>query len=207
MTVLEGQADVSSTDAFCALYDSNGKRRPLYVRGLNDIDVLRNSTGLSNPSPGLIKALNNMLGQIYSLGWCIQWEQRPPTGGLIWNSVLTVTADGNFSILGMQAVIAGLIPGSTQIVFQGIPTDDLPGFPRIATVVGGVNGPPQTIIIPYRLRTAGAGPYLPTKLKCCVVVNQYTPITNLQFESFGERKTGRAFGVPRGRSRVKIKAQ
>ena len=41
----------------------------------------------------------------------------------------------------------------TQVVFQGIPYDDLPGFPRQVGVLSQSNVAPFGIVIPYRMRS------------------------------------------------------
>lgn len=200
-------ADVSSTDAFCDLYDAFGKKRPLYVRGLNDYDVVRNTAGQSVPSSGLTNALQNMLYAMQSLGFCIQWQTRPPTNGLVWNQAFTLTGIGTGTTIALTGPVPGLVIGSSQIVFQGIQTDYMPGFPRITTPTYASAAAPWSITIPYLARFPVANVFIPNKLKFCLVADQYTAITGLTFNVFGERKTGRAFGVPRGRSRAKVRAQ
>jgi hypothetical protein len=198
-------AGPSSEDLHCTLIDINNHKRPLYLRGLNQVDVIRNPNGQSAPSPYLAGGIKAMNTALMKLGWCIQYENRPPNNGLVWNQVMTVapTAAGSpFSQLTLANAPVGIVPGQTQIVFQGIPTDYLPGFPRITIPVaaGGM-----AITVPWLFR-ANSTPYQPQKMKYTVVNNGYGQIIGTIPGEFSERKTGRAFGVPRGRSRAKVKA-
>lgn len=199
-------ADVSSTDAYCQITGELGASRPLYVRGLNDPDVIRNGILASTPSPNLVKGLASMQSALIALSWAIQKESRPPTAPLIWALVGTVAPLGtNTSRLTLNVAIPNLVVGTSQVVFQGIPKDDIPGFPRIVVPFAATVVAPFTLDVAYTFR-GKVDPYIPAKMKVCLVINTYDPITVLRFARFGERKTGRAFGVPRGRSRAAVRA-
>lgn len=201
--------DVTSTDAFCALYDIAGKRRPLYVRGLNDSDTILLQNGQSTPSPYLNKGLMGHGSALVSLGWCIQWENRPPAG-LAWYYPV-ICAPGTVAgtaVLTFNEQIAGVVPQQSALLFQGVNRNTFPGFPRQPIVYSVTNvGGLWQYYIAWSVRQTTPPPSIPAKMRCCLVSYQYTPINELLFEKFGERKTGRAFGVPRGRSRAVVKAQ
>jgi hypothetical protein len=200
--------DVTTTDGFVDLYAANGAKRPLYLRGLNETDVNISIIGQPVPGANLTDGIQGMVATIKGQGWCIQQEQRPPNAALLWYPVTTVAPNNDLALITLFGTITFQGAAPYQVVFQGIPRDDLPGFPRMATVLGSVVAGGNTILtISYRVRNQGGGTYAPVKLKVTQVVNTYQPITDYDFVGFGERKTGRPIGVSRGRTRPAVRAQ
>lgn len=207
--------DPSSLDLLIKIYSVGGSFKHMYLRGLNQSDTYRNpNTGLSVPTANLQQAVTNYLSACYAQSWAIQQQQTVATdSGLYTANVLQVAtnpAQEEQSLVTVSGtpVFAGAQPWYVR--FARVPKNNLPGFPRICQVQGVVNGPPGVITIPYRFR-AQASPWFPQNM---AVVQQlytypliYAPVQAqgvFQFLSFLERKTGKAFFVPRGRTRVAI---
>jgi hypothetical protein len=199
--------DVTSTSWVLKLGTSpQTQTRHIWLRGLNDVDTLRDDDGEPNPSTYLQNGWARQLLAIQTFGWNLQYEIRPPNGGLVWNYVTSVASAGpNTSTVFLSAAPNLNLVANPQVVFQGIPRDDLPGFPRQPTVISQSNVAPFNIVITYRYR-ASVTPYIPAKLKFCPAVYGYFPISNFYQVEFEERKTGRPFGTPRGRARGSIRA-
>jgi hypothetical protein len=202
-------ADLSSTSANIRLVtDPQTPSRVVAIRGLLDADVVRDAFGGSTPSATLNDGISRMVGQIIQLGWQVRTESRPPASPFLWiypNSL--VSANTQSSNLQLNAAAALNLTTYPMVVFQGIPHDDLPGFPRTATVQFQSAGAPFIVTIPYRFR-ASTTPYIfGARFRFCSLGYEFTNISGWEFLSFQERKTGRGFGVPRGRSKGLVRAQ
>lgn len=196
-----------STTAVYKLIGSNGLRKRIFLRGLQDSDVVRDEQGADVPSAHLNQSVANYFSLAMTAGWSIRQVQTPRNTNISYQSVVSLTpVPGN--------------PNQTTVLFQGeqiftatpltfarfaaIPTDDVPGFPRIAPVLATTAAPGPTIIITYRLR--GNAAYAPAKMRLIKLAYNYLPFTSNVFERFSEHKTGRPFGSLRGRSRSAVRA-
>lgn len=201
--------DVSSTDGFVEIYGVNNHKRPLYVRGLNDNDTKILLGGIPAPSAYLAAGLQAHISALRAKQLCVQWQTRPTGGALVYTPVQQVAANPiNYTQSTCFVPSAAQLPVTgTELSFLGIPTDDLPGFPRKAVVVGQSSGGGNySFIIAYRFR-ASSTPWIPKNLRFVPTTNNYDVISTWTFVEFSERKTGRPIGVPRGRSSPRIRAQ
>ena len=135
---------------------------------------------------------------------------RPPNGGLFWSPVLSVSTYN--AVVGQSQVITQIPTGygtdsPANVVFQNVPTDILPGFPKnplwlfqLSTAPG-----PYGIVVPWLYRTNTNVVY-PRKMRFCLQSWTYTNINSWTFERFTTHKTGRPFGTPRGRARSLVRA-
>src|SRR5262249_44597751 len=123
--------DIVSTDAVYLLQGATGKRRNIALRGLRDADVVRTNAGLFAPSAALTNQVNVYIGAVNNLGWQIRYQNRPPTGGLFWYPVRKVephTSNVALSICTLD-LVPPVITTPTPWIAQGVPKDDIPGFP------------------------------------------------------------------------------
>jgi hypothetical protein len=186
-----------------------GDVRPLYLRGLAYADVLRKSDGSANPSGRLLSSVADYFNALRSAGWCLQKGNRPVLPGPGWFYPINVAPSvlSNVSNLSMVAVPVGVVAG-TQLLFQGVDRNKLPGFPRIATVVGiNLIAVPNTIAINWVYRAPNTPQFVKNSFRFCLYSNNYPAISSFETAQFTTHKTGRPFGEPRGRSRAVVKAQ
>jgi hypothetical protein len=199
--------DVTSTAGLIKLIDNSGQSRKLYLRGLKDNDVLRDANGFIQTTARLNGQLKKFVSYLSANGLCIRTGVRPPNGTLIWNAVKQIepVATGSPNTKIDLFAGSGYVAGTT-VIFQGIDRDVLPGFPRSAVVVDHVEAAPASITIPYTYRAA-TDVVIPAKpVKFTAVKFNYTTIQDYELENWTEHKTGRAFGVPRGRLRSVVRA-
>ena len=186
---------------------ATGQKKFVSLRGLSEVDVSRNNDGTDNLTAQLEKGINKYFNAISNAGLYIRTQVRPMVGGNLWYNVSSVAPETNGygSFLTCSPLPAFPITPDTQIVFQGIPRDDMPGFPKQCPVNYIAPGPPTGVGIPYRLRiTAGTTSYQPAKLKFCILQYAYWTIDAGRFIRFSEHKTGRPTGVPRGRAKSAV---
>ena len=200
------QEDVA-TDAVFKIYGQLGQKRHVFFRGLRDLDVEKTLDGADNPSARLTKLVGLWIAQLAAYNLSIQYLVKPPNGGLVYYPVDIVAP---FSATSPNSNLAVPVPvplGGTSgiLLFQGIPRNDLPGFPKQVAPISQTGTTPNTVMIPYRYR-AQTATYSPQKLKFCILTYAYDVVSFPEFVSFSERKTGRAFGASRGRSRVAVAA-
>lgn len=198
--------DVTSTDAVVKLVTSVGASRKIFVRGISDKDVERKPNGIVNPSSYLLNGVREMVNALVSNQWCIRIQIRPPAAGYNWIPVDSVNTVGRFAVIKTPIDPQIVITNGGRVTFQGVPKDDLPGFPNQADVIGVSHVAPFSITIAYRVRNSEAI-YIPAKMRFVQLGYRYVPIFAGNFNSFSEHKTGRAFGVPRGRASVTIRRQ
>jgi hypothetical protein len=201
------EPDVTSTSALYSLYDSNGKSRRVWFRGLRDSDVVRDSSGVDKPTARLNQQIGRFIDAAGTLGLSIRTSNRGVLGAnlpYLINSIAPLNLGSFWStvtFLGPATFLQG-----DNIVFTGIDRNALPGFPRIANVLALVNTSPWSVTIPYTYRSV-RDTWAPGKAAYFYKnVYSYNAIASGQFEDFGEHKTGRAFFVPRGRSRSVVRA-
>jgi hypothetical protein len=206
------QPDIVGTDALMSLSGASFQpQRKLYLRGLNDFNTLRGASFNSEPTGLLIKGIDLMMKNVVACGLAIRYGIRPPTSPLVWYPVLKVGPFGsspNWSTVNVQGLPTWT--AGTQLLFEGVPKNHIPGFPRLGVL--RVNAIPSTVtvgttdlIIPYLYRS-DVDEYHPPAMRVTQNVYGYAAIGGWQFESFTTHKTGRAFGVARGRSRAVVKA-
>lgn len=202
--------DVVQTSLVMRITAANGHARQFTLRGLLDGDVVRDPrTGGSSPSPVLSVAVDRLLSQLINLGARIRSTGRLPSElvtqtrvSLVAPNALTATV----SELSVDDDVIGVNPLPQYVSILGIPRDDLPGFPALVQVVGKLAGPPIRYQIPYRYRasTPSVGP---PKMRLMLYKTIFSPYVNWIPLRFSERKTGRPFGLSRGRAPAFVKRQ
>lgn len=202
--------DVISTDAVIKVNALQAGSKRMFIRGLADVDVERTPTGDDKPSADLIAGLSSLVGVAQIQSWRLRIMTQPPGGALVWtyvSGVVPFVGNPTYSTLETNGAVPGYIAVGDTIIIQGVPQDDLPGFPRTARVAGIVGGGTPGVIIQFRER-ASANVY-PTKMRFTKLIWTYPGVASFTedtFERFSERKTGRPFGLLRGRARSVVRA-
>jgi hypothetical protein len=211
--------DVVSSDAVVAVDALQVGRKRMFIRGLNDADIKRQGDGQDVPAGNLVAGMVNYLNAFANAGMAIRILQQPPNGGLVWLPVEKVQAVAgvpqHVDVVTTDAAAAPLAVGG-QVRFSRVPGDALPGFPSRATILalnpGAVNG----VRISYTLR--GGTSVFPPSMQLTALAFDYPTISRvatgllslggspLAIERFSEHKTGRPFGLLRGRARSKVRA-
>jgi hypothetical protein len=208
--------DPSSTDAVFQLYNfALTTKRRIFVRGLPDAWVIRDAQGNDLQAGTFITAYNKFFSGMTGLGGEIRRTLPPgaPPNQLI--SVQQVNAhvtNPNWSTLTLAAASTYNLATNPIILSRGVPFDDLPGFPRRATVVALSDANPFTVTIAYRFRNTQAVHPKNMRIQQTAYAYEFIkPATSTTggwiFERFSEHKTGRPFGSLRGRSRALVRAQ
>jgi hypothetical protein len=201
--------DMASTDAMWQINGTDGSKRKLFIRGLRDVDTVRDADGFDTPSPFLTSGVNKMLTNLFNIGLVLRSQVRPPNGGLAWNTVIGVTPQVAMPAYTQITTLNNPVlpsPPPCKIVFQQLNKDNLPGFPIQTETVPGFVIAGNGIVVKYRYR----GPSNPTPfttMRFTGLVYTYIAMGTWTFVAFSERKTGRPFGVPRGRARSPVRAQ
>jgi len=211
--------DVVSADAVLKVEGQQSGSKRMFIRGLNDEDIRRNGVGKDTPSGALQAGLTNYLNIMATNAFCIRKITNPPTGGIVWVNVTSVKAVAGVptqvDVLTSEDTVAPIAVGA-RVRFSKVPQDTLPGFPPNATVLLmnplGVSG----VRISYTLR--GGVQVFPPSMRLIhqafeyqavggVAVGFFSLVSNkLNIERFSAHKTGRPFGLLRGRARSKVHA-
>lgn len=204
--------DTYGEDALLLLRSAGGIPRHVWIRGLPNVYIVYNVAGIPQPPAELLQAVSTLQSAILALGLQVQNNTIPtPTSGLWYNVAFVAAGPGGAqpnSYLYCPTIPTFPSP-LPPIYFQGIPKNDLPGFPRIitpATVTAGTGGFGNNVYVPYRYRGSNTETY-PAKMKFALLAYTYNTITSVVFSTYGTRKTGRPTGLPRGRSSVAIRRQ
>jgi len=211
--------DVVSTDAVLKVDGIQTGVKRMFIRGLNDFDAQRNIDGTDKPSGALTAGLTNYLNAMAGSGFALRILRQPPNVGLAWVpviSVATVAGIPTQTDVKTTVDVAAPIAVGDYVRFSRVPGDALPGFPGKAVVLemnpGGVSG----VRISYNMR--GSPTVFPPSMQLTALVYDYPVISRvdtgffsilsspLTIERFSEHKTGRPFGLLRGRARSKVRA-
>jgi hypothetical protein len=194
---LEYDPDVSATCALMRLMTTEGLSRHLWIRGLPDQFVVRAfSTGRSIPSAGFNSALDNFRSLLPNMGLCLQ--KLNGTAVNPWLNVTKMEPDDIFSQSTKVTLLAGSIgpqPGQ-RVLFKGISTASLPYFRSQYTVQRRVDDTHFTVNYPWQSPLAA---YFPPNAYVRRVTYSYPQITEIDFERFATRDTGRPSVPSRGR--------
>lgn len=212
-----GQNDEpSAVDWLVKVNVSDGSSKHMYFRGLQASDVLRDPvTGGPKPSARLLAGLNTYMLWCNSLGLCIQRQQTTKENGALVNAQVIyvrqnlVQTEQSDVVLYTAPVMFG--PPPYYVRFSNVPKNDMPGFPRNAPVQGLTVLAPFYVTVPWRYRANNSASTFPQNMRC-IQLNYLYPAVGLpsfangklQSVNFLSRKTGRAFFVPRGRSRAVV---
>jgi len=188
------QADVANTAALMAGGFGEVLFRPNLIRGLWDADVGRlKDSGIGNPSPGLLSALKNLADSLVSLN---AQGQKIST---LAKRVNVTEINDDPALPGFTRLIGPGIadfPVDSRVKFTGVPTKNVPWLKGLWRVVAAAAG---SITIGYNYdREVGT---FPGKMKAVQALYTYPSFTGWTFLDFRTRKTGRPFGLTRGRSR------
>jgi len=202
--------DVVTTCLMTKFYTSDGKKRFIWLRGLRDSNVTRNGNGDSVPAGALLAQLNSYTAAVKGGNFQIRFLEQPTEFPAIVKAPITLIGPNPLDITKTDIFIKGAlpvtwIPNKTILRIIGVSQDQCPGMPRTALIfstapVGGVG-----VTIPYNLRNQST--VKPPNGNLFEVVYQYADVYDSEWQYFGEHKTGRPFGVPRGRASVRVRAQ
>jgi len=200
----------TSNDAVWTLKGIGGKSRNVSLRGLEDTAIARDVTGQDLLDATVNKLMRNYFSALADAGVGIKYQSKADPMANPEFQIQSIAAGPqptqNSVITLFQAIPGGWAAG-TPLIFHGIPTDDAPGFPKYCKAIA-VNAPnPQEIIVPYRLRSQAT--VFPRNMRVRQSQFSYDAFKNgtAYFIRFSERKTGRAFGALRGRSRAAVTRQ
>lgn len=202
-----GEPDPVTTDAYYQVEGVTLVKRQLLLRGLLDSDVVRTSAGADIPSPALVQGVDNYLTTIYNAGWMIRQNQTP-ANSVAFTAVPIVSilpfggSGGKVQVFTASSLALQQTPLIGMRVVGTSFKNDLPGFPTTTLIQSNGTTPSPYVIIQYRMRQTTE--YFPSNALCYPLAYYYRAVTDWRFIRFGERKTGRPFGVPRGRSKVVV---
>jgi len=187
-----GNPDVTGVTAQMKLSSSAGHNRILSVRGLADSSVLRSAAGASQPTAALTNALQDMMTEVIALGYRIQFF----TAQTKYNVVSLSPQTGNENITVVTLPAGTPIPAvGDQVRFFGFDRCILHDFSSPFRVLYvGTN----SFMIGYKWRLKDTS-VSPANLQYAQAVYGYDPINLGGFYTFTTRKTGRPFGLSRGR--------
>ena len=191
------------------LNSSLGNRpRKLWLRGLPDTLIEFDLNGNPEPPGALIAAVTGVVSGCMGLGYCIQNAAVPLPNAGSWYRVVSMAPTAGGAPTTDLVVSPTINPSAFggAIYFQGLNRNLSPGFPRTLVPTSYVIGPPSVVTVPWLYR-ANTNPYFPQKMKFFVLSEGYPAITSGAFARYGTHKTGRAFGVPRGRILTGIRRQ
>jgi hypothetical protein len=205
--------DISAEDLLIKVSTENAQWKHMYIRGLQQSDTGRNpQTGGPMPSAFLTMNLQAYISAAWNIGLALQVQSTPVSNPAIVKYQVTQvnpTAGVNSTTLTLSAPFVPIGTAPYYVLFHGVPKNDLPGFPKSCQVLA-YTSPGGLMTIPYRYR-ANTTPYDPLKMSVYQLLYTYPVIAQpsyfnqtLQFINFLERKTGKAFFVPRGRVRPAV---
>jgi hypothetical protein len=207
------EGDIYPTvDVLCGADTSSLQKRSLWLRGAPSWWFGQlGGTGEQVQTPFVGGNLYQLFQAMLQCQLAIRLNVQPAAGVVSRAQVVEVvpaTANPNLSTISVFASALTLpLNGSAAVRFLTIPKDDLPGFPSLATATGILtSGPLLNFMVPWRYRASVAN-YFPAKMTVQNLVYNYFPITQWYYKAISSHKTGRAFGVPRGRNRATVRAQ
>lgn len=184
--------DITGATAQIAYSSPDGHNRKLWVRGLADADVVRAADGSSQPSAFLNAGLLRMIDQVTYKPFRIQFLTAQPK----YSNLTLMPQTGNDAITTVNFPPAQTTPIPGEYVrFFGYDRCILHNFSAPFRVLAATAG---QFSIPYKWRLKDAS-YAPANLQWAKVVYGYDPIATGGFVQFTTRKTGRPFGLSRGR--------
>lgn len=200
---------VENTDALVQFIDILGNRKKTYIRGLPTSWPQLDAQGNPNPPAPMLTFLTAWTNQLTKNALQLRNAQRPPAGApaLKWYNVVNIqelSGSQSLSVLALDSDYTPVFDSVTPIVFQGIPRNNAPGFPKQCVPTSASNTTGPTVNVPWRFRAQGTEIF-PQKMRFCQLRYVYNQIADYQFERFTTHKTGRPFFVPRGRAPVAIK--
>ena len=189
-------------------YGSAGYKKNLWVRGLADISIVRDTFGNDKLPPFVANSINILLSNAQSAGLQIRFFQPPGAMGFTKYPILGVQthSDNNtWSDLLLDPNNPLLAAPPAQLRFFQIPHDDLPGFARQYNVVAATAVAPFALTVPYRYR--GSGVYATRQMALMALGYGYDTVAGAEFIRFSDHKTGRPFGSLAGRTRALVRSQ
>lgn len=202
--------DTYGEDALILVRSAGGLPRHVWIRGLPNIFISYGNSGDPQPPAELLSNIQAWGSQLVSMGLQIQNLQLPAPTSSSWYNVTYVEngpTGGQPNSVLLCPSIPPLSPPYGPLYFQGVPRNNLPGFPRIITPGVITAGTPlNSVYVPYLFRGSSAQVY-PGKMKFTPLIYTYNSITSVAFATYGTRKTGRPTGLPRGRVSVVIRRQ
>jgi hypothetical protein len=201
--------DVTAEDALILMRSLVGPPRHLWLRGLPESSVVYDTLGNPTPPAVLLAQIQAMATAMSAMNFCIQNATIPLPNANNWYQVTAMQpslTNGSATVLTIAPQWAPS-PPYPPIYFQGLNKNLTPGFPRqLIPLSVLLSGTVTEVTVPWLFR-APNNPFLPMKMKFTPLAYTTPTIQSVSFERYGTRKTGRPFGVPRGRSVVAVKRQ
>jgi hypothetical protein len=192
--------DVVGTTAVLTLASTQtGATRRLWMRGLSDVDVLRDpNTGADTPSPGLLTAITNWIAVVannFTIRSLTQLGTAPniyqtitSVSGIVNAGLCTITFTGTSPyVAGQQIIITRMSPK----LFPGINGRWTPTFVDA-----------NHFTIPYNLDQSPPLATLTGKWRPAIYQYGTIDASVSNFLAFGTRDTGQGFLTGRGRKRA-----
>ncbi len=200
--------DVVSTTAVWRLSDNTFHSKLMYIRGLQDRDVVRDPiSGADVPTAALLAALNNYKEKAIAAGMQLRYQKNPSnTPGFNNWQVTQVDKQGanvNLSVLTVALDPLGDITNGMIVGVRGIRKNDCPGLPKTFKCIIIDHAIPVTITFTYKFRNQA--PVMPANAFVFKVDYSYQNLAVAEFLDFSEHKTGRPFFQPRGRASVGLR--
>lgn len=187
-----GAADVTGVTAQMKLSAFSGHNRILSVRGLADSSVLRDGSGGSTPTAALTNGLTDMMAEVVNQGYRIQFFTSQTKYSVL--SLSPQTGNENITVVTLPAGTPVPAVGE-QVRFFGYDRCILHNFNAPFRVLYN-SATSFSIGYKWRLKDTSLSPAL---LQFAKVVYGYDIINQGTFAVFTTRKTGRPFGLSRGR--------
>lgn len=186
--------DVASTAAMMRGVYSDGSARVHMLRGLLDLDVVRETgTGLSIPAPGLVSGLKVLASRMASLGVQKVKYDRLKLPFAVSEIVPHATIAGHF--LAIVPAMGGAIPAGKDVFFRAAPRKKLPWIKGFWLVLNATT---------TSLEFAAAVPLSGAVATPGMYVREYAPLYRVfrkwSFGEFRSRQTGRPTQGSRGKS-------
>ena len=205
--------DVAQTAVYCRLSAASGPSRPVFYRGLQDINVRRNADGTPY-FPSILPSLQEMK-RVITQAPAYQIRSTRPGSNVTASpkKILSVQhiGDGETRVF-LKAADYAALHGNMNQVFDGgtvakvliqggsVDSHNLPGLKGIFRVLrwGEVA---NSLDIAYNIPLGVLEPVTPQKLTVRNLWYQFNDITDLTPTDFRSRDTGRPTSLQRGRSR------
>lgn len=197
-----------STTAVWRFSDNSFHSKLMYVRGLQDRDVVRDPTsGADTPTAALKAAMDQYTKDGIAAGLQLRYQKTPANfPGFLNFPINNIDKQGvnvNLSVLGMGVATPPDIIAGTIFGIKGVKKNDCPGIPKIAKAIDVQAGVPATITFTYKFRNQAM--VFPQNAYAFKVDYAYQNLAVQEFLAFSEHKTGRPFFQPRGKSSVALR--
>jgi hypothetical protein len=182
---------------------AGGAKRQMWLRGLPDIETIRDQFGNPTYPSWLMTRVDQWLAMLIDMQWGLRFKTRSTAAPNQYRHVVSVVpsaANPNQSLVRLDSV-TGLSVGDT-IYFRKVPSLDLPGMTGnfvIVEIAGNV------VTVPYRYRAANSQGVTPAFMLARRVQMEFAQFSSTKaYNGLRTHDTGRPTGTPRGRQRRRV---